>query len=228
MAGVPRDGEGADGDKSHGLQRERHSSDPSPPPPSLPALASPPPSSFPTYSSTSTTTTSSSSSAMVAAAAAAPPPTARSSAPRSPALALPAVDRDWCVKMALVHDLAESVVGDIAPSCGVAVEEKHARERRTMEYLQDVVARAGGPGRDMLLLWEEYNAGLSPEAKLVKDLDRIDMALQAFEYEQVARRPGELQSFFKSVQGKLHYPALQHVFAELLTLRGALAADSAK
>ncbi len=32
------------------------------------------------------------------------------------------------MKMAIVHDLAECIVGDITPHCGVSVEEKHARE----------------------------------------------------------------------------------------------------
>lgn len=46
------------------------------------------------------------------------------------AMALPpGLDRDRCVKMALLHDLAESMVGDITPSCGVTTEEKHGRER---------------------------------------------------------------------------------------------------
>lgn len=31
--------------------------------------------------------------------------------------------------MALVHDLGESVVGDITPHCGVSKEEKHKREK---------------------------------------------------------------------------------------------------
>ena len=31
--------------------------------------------------------------------------------------------------MALVHDLAESIVGDLTPSCGVSKEEKSKRER---------------------------------------------------------------------------------------------------
>ena len=34
-----------------------------------------------------------------------------------------------CIKMALVHDLAESIVGDITPSCGVSKDEKHRREK---------------------------------------------------------------------------------------------------
>ena len=31
--------------------------------------------------------------------------------------------------MALVHDLAESIVGDITPSCGVSKDEKFKREK---------------------------------------------------------------------------------------------------
>ena len=34
-----------------------------------------------------------------------------------------------CVKVALVHDMCEAIVGDITPHCGVSVEEKHRREK---------------------------------------------------------------------------------------------------
>ena len=34
-----------------------------------------------------------------------------------------------CIKIALVHDLAESIVGDITPSCGVSKEAKFKREK---------------------------------------------------------------------------------------------------
>ncbi|KAG2331274.1 hypothetical protein Bca52824_002454 [Brassica carinata] len=37
----------------------------------------------------------------------------------------PGVNRDKCMKMAIVHDIAEAIVGDIAPSCGVSKEEKN-------------------------------------------------------------------------------------------------------
>ena len=33
------------------------------------------------------------------------------------------------MKIALVHDLAECIVGDITPYCGVSPEEKDRRER---------------------------------------------------------------------------------------------------
>jgi len=35
-----------------------------------------------------------------------------------------AVDTNKCIKMSLVHDLAESLVGDITPHCNVSNEEK--------------------------------------------------------------------------------------------------------
>ena len=37
---------------------------------------------------------------------------------------------------------------------------------------------------DIQALWEEYELGLSPEAKVCKDLDKFEMILQAFEYEK--------------------------------------------
>ena len=34
-----------------------------------------------------------------------------------------------CMKMGLVHDLAESIVGDITPQDNVSVEDKHMMEK---------------------------------------------------------------------------------------------------
>jgi putative hydrolases of HD superfamily len=50
---------------------------------------------------------------------------------------------DQCklVKMAIVHDLAEALVGDIAPSDNVPAAEKHAREAAALkEIVEDLGA----------------------------------------------------------------------------------------
>ena len=39
------------------------------------------------------------------------------------------------MKLALVHDLAECIVGDITPFCGVSPQEKEKRER-VLNYYQ--------------------------------------------------------------------------------------------
>ncbi|KAF3494410.1 hypothetical protein DY000_02057129 [Brassica cretica] len=49
-------------------------------------------------------------------------------------------------------------------------------------------------------LWREYEANASPEAKVVKDFDKLEMILQALEYEQ--EQGQDLEEFFQSTAGK--------------------------
>ena len=52
---------------------------------------------------------------------------------------------------------------------------------------------------------QEYETQSSEEAKFVKDVDRFDMILQAYEYEQSDNRPGQLQDFYDSTKGWKYY-----------------------
>lgn len=112
---------------------------------------------------------------------------------------LPGIDREKCVKMAIVHDIAEAIAGDITPSDGVSKEEKRRREQEAMDQLS--LALGGGvAAEEMRELWEEYEANSSAEAKLVKDFDKVEMILQASEYEEEQKLV--LQDFFDSTKGK--------------------------
>lgn len=48
---------------------------------------------------------------------------------------------------------------------------------------------------------QEYENQSSPEARLVKEFDRLEMILQAHEYEELEGTPGRLQDFFDSTNG---------------------------
>ncbi|KDR15029.1 HD domain-containing protein 2 [Zootermopsis nevadensis] len=115
------------------------------------------------------------------------------------------VDKTRCLKLAVVHDLAECIVGDITPRCGVAPEEKHRREDAAMK---DLAQLAGPCGAELYGLYKEYEEQKTPEARLVKELDRFDMILQAFEYEKAENRPRGLQEFFDSTSGKFSHPLI--------------------
>ena len=43
----------------------------------------------------------------------------------------------------MVHDLAESIVGDITPYCGVSKEEKQRREMDAMQEITKLIAPRG-------------------------------------------------------------------------------------
>jgi len=89
----------------------------------------------------------------------------------------PPLDAARCVAMALVHDLAEALVGDITPFDGVDAREKRRREEEAMRTLAALEDDDG-----LLGLWREYAAAETPEARLVKELDRLETVLQASEY----------------------------------------------
>ncbi len=90
------------------------------------------------------------------------------------------LDLTRVMEMALVHDLAEIVTGDLTPSDGVPEQVKQRDEARA---LADLLAGAR-PGARGLGLLDEYQAQTTPEARFVKAMDRLDMALQSRIYER--------------------------------------------
>ena len=81
------------------------------------------------------------------------------------------LDKMRVLEMCLVHDLPEVEVGDLTPNDDTSTKSED--EHRAMERLAP----------QWLDLFEEYEAGLTEEAKFVKYLDKLDMALMARIYE---------------------------------------------
>jgi len=101
-----------------------------------------------------------------------------------------------CVGMALVHDLPEVITGDVAVRAieedqVMTHEEKAENEREAAKKLFETQP-------EMLALWKEYDDNETPEAKLVHDLDKVEMVLQALEYTRDKRTCEGLEEFFKT------------------------------
>jgi len=127
--------------------------------------------------------------------------------------AQPPLDTARCVALALVHDLAEALVGDITPYDGVSADEKRRREEEAMRHLADLAGDAG-----LLALWREYDAAESPEARFVKELDKLETVLQAAEYEE--RGSGALDEFWENAGARLTSPATRALLEALRRERG--------
>lgn len=117
------------------------------------------------------------------------------------------------MKLALIHDLAEAIVGDITPYCGIAKEEKRRREQEAIVEISNLVPKISG--EEILKLFHEYESQLTPEAQWVKDCDRYDMIQQAFEYEKRDETPMKHQEFFDSTRGKFQHEFFVHLVEEL-------------
>ena len=121
-------------------------------------------------------------------------------------------------RMALAHEIGEVYAGDITPVDGVSREEKYRLERASL-----LRALSGAPGAgDILALWEEFEEGESPEARLVRRLDRLELGIQAAVYraDGFARMEEFLESARKAVGGGPLGRALAG--AEEASLRGGV------
>ncbi|KAI0332755.1 hypothetical protein GY45DRAFT_1368979 [Cubamyces sp. BRFM 1775] len=120
----------------------------------------------------------------------------------------PELDVSKCVMMALVHDLAEAQVGDIAPREGIPKAEKRRLEAEAMHSFVHEMLHNNPSAQRIEALWKEYEEGETKEAQFVKDLDRFEMACQAAEYE---RNYGmqTLQPFFDSSLPHVRHPEVQ-------------------
>ena len=80
------------------------------------------------------------------------------------------------LQLALVHDLGETYDGDIPAVAQGDPAAKERVERAAVERLAGCLPE--GAGRELRGVWEEYEACRTPEAKLVKALDKAETILQ--------------------------------------------------
>nr|GMD28572.1 HD domain-containing protein 2 [Ipomoea batatas] len=131
---------------------------------------------------------------------------------------LPGVNRERCIKIAIVHDIAEAIVGDITPSDGVPKEEKSRREKAALNEMCEILG-GGMRAEEIQELWAEYENNASLEANLVKDFDKVELILQALEYE--AEHGKVLDEFFLSTAGKIQTELGKSWAAEIHSRRNA-------
>jgi putative hydrolase of HD superfamily len=96
------------------------------------------------------------------------------------------VDGEKLLKIALLHDLPEHMLGDIhAPATRILGEDvKEAAELRIMERLFDGIER----GDEYVALWKEFAERSSAEGRLVRAVDKLEMFTQAYQYECAGNR----------------------------------------
>ena len=119
-----------------------------------------------------------------------------------------------------LHDLPEVRVGDLTPADNISKEEKSAKERQAMTELCASLPR----GPYLLRAWEAYEAQADAEATFVKQLDRLDMALQALAYARHGY--SGMDEFIASAQQSITHPSLQRVLNETAALLDRTTAKS--
>jgi len=109
-------------------------------------------------------------------------------------------DRNKAVKMAIVHDLAEAVVGDIITKenweAGGTMRAKDKQKLEKNAFAEMVSSLEKQASKEMLSLWEEFEGGKTSEAMFVKDVDAAERLIQAFRYHKAGNFCKPLDGFW--------------------------------
>lgn len=109
------------------------------------------------------------------------------------------INIDKCVKIAVIHDIAEALVGDITPFDGVTKQEKHRREYESIKFMSGLIEPYNPKfAKEMVELWLDYEEIRCIEARYVKDVDKYEMIQQAWDYEQQFGFQYNLDQFYES------------------------------
>jgi len=107
------------------------------------------------------------------------------------------LDLSKVLSLCIVHDVPEIIVGDLTPldDCTNKAKDEHsAMQKLAPQWLH---------------LFEEYAAGETAEAKFVKQIDKLDMALQAMIYRN--EQGIDTSEFIESARKKIHDSQLKEL-----------------
>jgi len=122
---------------------------------------------------------------------------------------LEGLDELKLLRMALIHDLPEAIIGDLTPSRKTA--EIEAKEDITMNQILGLLPKR--QRKKYMAVWNEYKKCETKEAKAVRQLEKLEMALQTKEYEKAGLTRQSLKRFIESAEEAITRPELRKLLS---------------
>jgi len=126
---------------------------------------------------------------------------------------LEGLNTEKIIKMALLHDLAESIIGDIIPD-NMAKNEKVRKENIAMnQILKNLPDKIAEPYFE---IWNEYQKNSSQESRLLHDIDKLEMAFQAKIYQNNGISKEKLETFFNTAKKEIKSKNLRNILSNFM------------
>jgi putative hydrolase of HD superfamily len=125
------------------------------------------------------------------------------------------LDTEKMVRMALLHDVHEALIGDYDyfDKKKIGLDEVKERQEKAINSIFSVLPET--IRGKYILLADEYRRQETEDANLVRQIDQIEMIMQALEYEKEGYDKTKLQAFWDDVRKNLKDHDLKMMF-ELL------------
>lgn len=126
----------------------------------------------------------------------------------------PDLNQQKATQIALIHDYGESLIGDITPfDPNIGPQEKINREAMAWSEISKIIGNS-----QMESLWKEMEEGTTLEGKFVQELDKLEMLIQAEEYEN-AQPDLDLSSFFNNFDNFFTFSTTKEVYQAIVSRR---------
>ena len=122
-------------------------------------------------------------------------------------------DSKKILKMVLLHDLAESKIGDFTPD-QINKDEKQKIENNAFN---EIIEQLPNPIKfEYDKIWKEYQDKVSPESQIVHQIDRLEMAMQAKMYQKSGSSKENIATFLETARQDITHPKLKEIFQQIL------------
>jgi len=126
------------------------------------------------------------------------------------------VNVEKAIKMALIHDIGKARTGDLIIMQGeqklASYSEKLSLEGNAFKAILSLI-----DGNEYISLFNEFEANKTKEAKFVNELDKLEMAMQAYEYEKKYKI--NLEIFFENSKSLILSKEIKELLGEIEKLR---------
>ena len=122
------------------------------------------------------------------------------------------LDTEKIIKMTLLHDLAETMTGDLTPD-DITKSNKEKLENKAMKKIFSNLPKSLVTKYDKL--WIEYVQNHTKEARLLHQIDKLEMAFQADSYRKSGYKKKQLAPFLDSAKIEIVDSELKKILRNL-------------
>ena len=128
---------------------------------------------------------------------------------------LEGLDTEKIIKMALLHDLAESIIGDITPDKMNGMRKINIENKAMTQILENLPSNVS---QQYIVLWDDFQKNSSREANFLHEIDKLEMVFQAKFYLDKGISKEKLRSFFKTANNEIKNKQLRSILSRILEL----------
>jgi putative hydrolase of HD superfamily len=127
----------------------------------------------------------------------------------------PKINKERVLELSLIHDWGVIKLGDIISEHGKSIVANKNNKKEEERNVVKEILKSFNQQERYLRLWDEYYQQRTAEATFLKQIEKLEMAIQALEYESSRETYADLGEFWNNAEKYLKDKELEPIFKKL-------------